>query len=198
MQPVPWQPTSLAIDPARPNTLRVGTGAAGVQEITLQQDLAIQLSPLAATLTLGVPVPYTVQVGNLGHLPSTGVSISIALPAGSSAVSANANIGSCTVAASSITCSAQTMKGDDSITVTGMITPTESGLGCARDVSGTLRHRHQVIQRDDRQLLADEPWRLRLRHRLVEQRKQNGVGCHRERGDCRHLRFQRRSVGAGH
>src|SRR5262249_22581723 len=102
--PVAWTPTSLAIDPARPNTLRVGTEAAGIQEITLQQDLAIQVNPLAAALVVGVPVPYTVQVNNLGHLTSTGVGISIALPAGSSAVSANPSIGNCTVAASSITC----------------------------------------------------------------------------------------------
>lgn len=126
VHPVAWQPTSLAIDPARPNTLRVGTEAAGIQEISLQQDLAIQVNPLAAALIAGVPVPFTVQVNNLGHLPSTGVGISIGLPAGSSAVSANASIGNCTVAASSIACTAPTLSGD-SMTVTGTITPTAPG-----------------------------------------------------------------------
>jgi photosystem II stability/assembly factor-like uncharacterized protein len=131
-QPVPWMPTAVAIDPARPVTVRVGTSTAGTQQMNLQPDLAIVLSPFAANLPLGAPVPYNVEVLNLGHLPATGVIISIELPAGSSQpagnskITANPSSGSCTIAASSITCTASTMNGD-AITVSGVITPSALG-----------------------------------------------------------------------
>jgi uncharacterized repeat protein (TIGR01451 family) len=124
--PVPWMPTSVAIDPARPDTVRIGTASAGVQQMNLQPDLAIDADPLAVDLPLGVPVPYSIEVRNLGHLRATGVTLSIQLPAGSADVVATPSTGTCSVVASGITCLVPQLIAD-TLTVTGSITPSTVG-----------------------------------------------------------------------
>lgn len=121
---VPWIPSGVAVDPGRPDTIRVGT-ASGVHQISLRPDVAIEVSELAANLTVGVGTPYTVTVSNVGHLRSTGLSIELQLPAGATEISANPSTGTCAVAGATITCTAPLLV--DSLTITGNVQPIAAG-----------------------------------------------------------------------
>jgi uncharacterized repeat protein (TIGR01451 family) len=121
---VPWFPSAVTVDPARQDTIRVGTGA-GVQQISLRPDIAIEVNELAVNPTVGVQTPYAVTVRNLGHLRSTGLSIELQLPAGTTDINATPSTGTCAVAGAKITCTAPLLV--DSLTITGTVQPMSAG-----------------------------------------------------------------------
>jgi uncharacterized repeat protein (TIGR01451 family) len=124
---MPWGPTALSVDLGRPDTLRVATGSAGVHEISIQPDLAIEASALPANIPLLAPVPYQFTIRNLGPFSASGVGAVIQLPVGAQAVTAQASTGTCSVSGTTVVCTARSLNARGSILLTATATPPAAG-----------------------------------------------------------------------
>ncbi len=63
-----WIPTSVVIDPARPNTVRVGTRNHGIQQLTFQlTDLAIELAVTPGAIWTGDVASYSFTSATSGR-----------------------------------------------------------------------------------------------------------------------------------
>jgi uncharacterized repeat protein (TIGR01451 family) len=130
--PFPWGPTALAIDSTRPNTLRVGSGWGGIRQMTIRADqqpnLAIQVNPSGGEIPLHAATLYTYTISNLGPGQAGSVDATIQLPASITAVSAVPSVGTCTVASTTVTCSAPALNSNGTMNIAVSITPTVSEL----------------------------------------------------------------------
>ena len=99
-----WFPNAMLVDPNRPENLLVATIWSGVQQFTVEPDLAITVAAPSSAVGAGVSTAYTYTVSNLGPFDATGVVVTVQVPAAAQSVSATANGGSCSVAAAVATC----------------------------------------------------------------------------------------------
>ena len=99
-----WFPSVMLTDPNRTENILVSTIGSGVQQFTVAPDLSITVAAPPSPVGVGVSAVYKYTVSNLGPFDATGATVSVQLPATAQAVSAAANGGTCTVAASAVTC----------------------------------------------------------------------------------------------
>jgi uncharacterized repeat protein (TIGR01451 family) len=99
-----WFPNALLLDPNRPENLLIATIWSGVQQFTVAPDLALTLSAPSSPVGVGVSTAYHYTVSNLGPFDATGVAVNVQLPTAAQSISATANNGTCTLAATVATC----------------------------------------------------------------------------------------------
>ncbi len=116
--PVKWDVAALALDPLRPDTLRAATKNAGIKQITIQPDLAIEAGPLPPNIPLRASFPYQFTISNLGPYHASGVGTVIQLPAGVTDVAASAAKGTCSTAGTTVTCTTPTLQTNETIDIT--------------------------------------------------------------------------------
>jgi uncharacterized repeat protein (TIGR01451 family)/MYXO-CTERM domain-containing protein len=121
-----WIPTSVVIDPARPNTVRVGTRNHGIQQLTFQlTDLAIELATTPGAIWTGDVASYSFTLRNVGAMRASGVTMVMQLPYQSTGVTATVTSGSCTVGASAVTCTVPSLEAGASATIAASLTPLQ-------------------------------------------------------------------------
>ena len=121
-----WMPTSVAVDPARADTIRVGTRNNGIQQITVQTtDLALQMADSPTGISIGDVASYSFTIRNLGPIRASGVAVVIQLPSGSLNVTATMNGGTCSVASTTLTCTISALEVGASTTVAASLTPVQ-------------------------------------------------------------------------
>ena len=120
-------PTKVIVDPNRASRLIVGSYSSGTYEITFAPDLAIALTTAPTALTASQVATYQYQVSNIGPYHGTGITATFQLPASAGTPTATATQGSCSVAATTVTCAIGTVLNGASATVTLVTTPTASG-----------------------------------------------------------------------
>jgi uncharacterized repeat protein (TIGR01451 family) len=101
-----WLPSLLLVDPQHPEALFVGTFQHGLQHISIQPDLSLQLNGLASAVAYGSAVSYRYTVSNLGPFHATNTRFVGHLPAGVQSITAEfvGTPGVCTVSALTVTC----------------------------------------------------------------------------------------------
>jgi len=90
-------------------------------------DLAVTKTDLPDPVYMGNNLTYTVAVTNNGPSTASGVTMTDALPAGVTYVSASSTKGTCFHSANQVICIIDTMDVSDSATVTIIVTPTTPG-----------------------------------------------------------------------
>jgi len=126
----PWQASALAIDPTRPNTLRVGTGIGGIRQMSirpdLQPDLAIQMTSQNTEAALLAPTEYHFTISNLGPGPSGDVIANFRVSAQDAQVTVGPSAGSCVRTASVIDCEAPPLAANATMEIVVTVTPTST------------------------------------------------------------------------
>jgi uncharacterized repeat protein (TIGR01451 family) len=97
-----WSPGAMLADPNRPENILLATAGSGVQQFTVAPDLSLTLA--AGPGAAGAAASYVYTLSNLGPLDATGARVSVQLAATAKNISAAANGGTCTVAATVATC----------------------------------------------------------------------------------------------
>lgn len=115
--PVEWMITDLTLDPQRPDTLRAATSNAGVRQITIQPDLAIEAGPLPPNIPLNASFPYKFTISNLGPYHASGVGTVIRLPAGVTDVAASTAKGTCSISGTTVTCTTPALQTGEKIDI---------------------------------------------------------------------------------
>jgi len=122
-----WRPSAMIVDPNRPANLLVATSSAGVQQITIAPDLALQASAPPNPAPIGVASSYTYNALNLGPFDATGVTVTLQLPSTAQSVSATIGGGSCTVTGTLATCAAGILRTGSSTTIALTATAPAAG-----------------------------------------------------------------------
>jgi uncharacterized repeat protein (TIGR01451 family) len=99
-----WIANDLVLDPNNPSLIYVNTGTRGVAAFEIANDLAVSISGHSGVRPQGVPSSFDVRVQNTGLYAATSVSLTTALPAGLTGVSASINQGTCAVNSTVVTC----------------------------------------------------------------------------------------------
>jgi uncharacterized repeat protein (TIGR01451 family) len=89
-------------------------------------DVSVVGSAAPNAPTLGNNLTFTATITNAGPDPATNVSVTDTLPAGATLVSASASQGTCT-GSGPVTCALGTIAAGSSVTVTLVVTPTQTG-----------------------------------------------------------------------
>lgn len=99
-----WALTRLAVNAASPTDL-LGSSPHGVRSFRIAPDVTATIQGHSGTRTNNVPASFQVQLQNTGPLAATDLTVDIAAPAGSTAVSAQHPLASCTTSGTSVRCS---------------------------------------------------------------------------------------------
>jgi uncharacterized repeat protein (TIGR01451 family) len=99
-----WSPYVCIADPNRPENILVATVGSGVQQFTIAPDLSLTVAAPSSPIAVGAAATYNYTVSNLGPFDATGVRVNLQLPSTAQNISAVANGGACTVAATVATC----------------------------------------------------------------------------------------------
>lgn len=94
-----------------------GIRDAFVAKLRSAPELALTISDAPDPVNFGADLTYTINVTNNGDVPATGVTVSDTLPAGSTFVSVNTTVGSCS-GTSTITCALGTLNPGAAATIT--------------------------------------------------------------------------------
>lgn len=132
-----WAPTpsSLLLDPNRPNNVLAGTLQSGVQLITIAPDLALQVNAAPRLIGAGLSVQYTYTITNNGPFHATGVQAVLSTPAGTQNLSATTSAGTCATVGTVVTCSIGILHTGASATVTLSATPARGTF----QIKGTVQ-----------------------------------------------------------
>jgi len=104
-QPLPtWYPSALAINPARPSDLLLGTQSFGARHFSIQPDVTISAQPVAPA-QIGGRTTAKFTVINAGTYHATGIRVQLQAPADATSITATTAGGACTVAGRHIECS---------------------------------------------------------------------------------------------
>jgi uncharacterized repeat protein (TIGR01451 family) len=127
----PWRPSALAIDPTRPDTLRVGTGFGGIRQMSLrpelQPDLAIAMTSGILQPPLLVPSEYHFTIRNLAPGPTGNVIAKFRLNAEEGAqVSVGPSAGSCVTSGYVIDCEAPPLAANATLQIVVTVIPTRT------------------------------------------------------------------------
>jgi uncharacterized repeat protein (TIGR01451 family) len=88
-------------------------------------DLSVTLIGAPNPVVVGAPLTYTLVVANAGPAAATGVTITAALPAAATFVSASPTQGSCGQSAGAVTCPLGGLPDGGAATITVVVTPTQ-------------------------------------------------------------------------
>lgn len=125
--------------PARPGTLRVGTGLGGIRQVSirpeLQPDLAIQLTSLSNELPLLAPSALRFTISNVGAGPSDDVLAKIRVSNDAAGLSVNSSAGACTIASFAIECVAPPLAANATMDIVVTVTPTRGNWPMSIDAS---------------------------------------------------------------
>jgi MprA protease rhombosortase-interaction domain-containing protein len=132
-----WSTSAMIVDPNRPASLMLATTSSGVQQITIAPDLALQLNSPANPVPIGVATSFGYTVSNQGPFDATGVTVTLQFPASAQGALATISGGSCTVAASTATCSLGVLRtgGTAAITLSAVL-PAAGAFSIAGSVQG--------------------------------------------------------------
>src|SRR5215213_1154245 len=117
--------TTTSTDFPMQNPLQPGFGGGSdvfIAKLSPAPDLEVTMTDSPDPAPFGSNLTYTITVKNTGELPATGVTLTDALPAGATLVSANSTAGTCT-GTTTINCGLGTLNSGATVTVTIVVTP---------------------------------------------------------------------------
>jgi len=118
-----WFVDQLLVDPNVPSLLYAGTGTTGIGAFEIVNDLALSISGHSGTKPEGVASSFDVSTQNNGALSSTGVHVTVQLPAGLTNVSGTVPTGSCSFASNALQCDVPVIRAAQASTVHVTYTP---------------------------------------------------------------------------
>jgi uncharacterized repeat protein (TIGR01451 family) len=127
---------ALLVDPNRTSDLLIATDGAGVQRLTIAPDVDLQGPSTATSVVVGAAASYVYTVSNNGPYSASGVQVSLQLPASAQAISATSSAGTCTVNATTVTCSVGVLRTTAMATIS--LTAAASAAG-AFQIMGTAQ-----------------------------------------------------------
>ena len=117
---------SLLIRTEQPDRIIASLEGNGVREFSISPDLQVTAGP-NGSVAAGAPASFTFTVTNRGPFDATSIRLQAQLDGVATGTSATSSNGSCTVVASSITCNADVLRKDATMTVNLVGTMPASG-----------------------------------------------------------------------
>ena len=117
---------SLLIRAEQPDRIIASMQGNGVREFSISPDLQVTAGP-NGSVAPGTQTSFTFTVTNRGPFDATAIRLEAQLDGAATGISATSSNGSCTVVASSITCNADVLRKDATLTVNLFGTPSAPG-----------------------------------------------------------------------
>jgi photosystem II stability/assembly factor-like uncharacterized protein len=117
---------SLLIRAEQPDRIIASMDGNGVREFSISPDLQVAAAP-NGSVAAGTQASFTFTVTNRGPFDATSIRLEAQLGGAATGISATSSNGSCTVVASSITCNADVLRKDATLTVNLLATPSAPG-----------------------------------------------------------------------
>ena len=117
---------SLLIRAEQPDRIIASMNGNGVREFSISPDLQVTAGP-NGSVAPGSQTSFTFTVTNRGPFDATSIRLEAQLDGAATGISATSSNGSCTVVASSITCNADVLRKDATVTVNLFGTPSAPG-----------------------------------------------------------------------
>jgi uncharacterized protein DUF11 len=127
-----WFSRTVVVDPRRPSVVNVGTGGFGVQQMSIEPDLALAWSTTPTTAAVGSAASYFLSVTNRGPYASSGARVTIQFPAGATGIAALTQRGSCTVQQTNAVCVLSPLVVNASAGISLTATPQAAGSFAAQ------------------------------------------------------------------
>jgi len=117
---------SLLIRAEQPDRIIASMQGNGVKVFSISPDLQVTAGP-NASVAAGTQTSFTFTVTNRGPFDATSIRLQVQLDGAATGISATSSDGSCTVVASAITCNADVLRKDGTLTVNLLGTPSTPG-----------------------------------------------------------------------
>ena len=117
---------SLLIRAEQPDRIVASMSGNGVREFSISPDLQVTAGP-NGSVAPGTQTAFTFTVSNRGPFDATSIRLQVQLDGAATGISATSSDGACTVVASAITCNADVLRKDGTVTVNLLGTPSTPG-----------------------------------------------------------------------
>jgi len=117
---------SVLIRAEQPDRIIASMQGNGVKVFSISPDLQVTAGP-NASVAAGTQTSFTFTVTNRGPFDATSIRLQVQLDGAATGISATSSDGSCTVVASAITCNADVLRKDGTVTVNLLGTPSTPG-----------------------------------------------------------------------
>ena len=117
---------SVLIRAEQPDRIIASMQGNGVKVFSISPDLQVTAGP-NASVAAGTQTSFTFTVTNRGPFDATSIRLQVQLDGAATGISATSSNGSCTVVASAITCNADVLRKDGTLTVNLLGTPSTPG-----------------------------------------------------------------------